>query len=76
MSTTFAVEIKTNDYCEHCNRGIKLVKIAYRSNGIRFINDLAEKLPSETEVIPTDNTHQGICTIGDIKRKIKEQNKI
>ena len=47
-----------------------IVDVAFRSNGIHFINSLASLLPDDTPVIPMDNTAQGIYTIGDIKREI------
>ena len=60
MSTTFGVKVKDN-----------IVEVAFRSNGMRFINALAHLLPDDTLVIPLDNTAQGVYTIGDIKRKIE-----
>jgi hypothetical protein len=61
MSTTFGVKVKDN-----------VVEVAFRSNGIRFINELAELLPDDTPVIPLDNTPQGIHTIGDVKKEIEK----
>ncbi len=61
MSTTFGVEVKDN-----------VVEVAFRSNGMRFINELAELLPDDTPVIPLDNTAQGVYTIGDIKKEIRK----
>ena len=61
MSTTFGVEVKDN-----------VVEVAFRSNGMRFINELAELLPDDTLVIPLDNTAQGIHTIGDVKEEIEK----
>ena len=69
MSTTFGVRIKKT--CS-CGEGTydEDIKVAFRSNGIRFTNDLAHLLPNDTPVIPLDNSPQGIFTIGDIKRAI------
>jgi|MGYP003981693953 hypothetical protein len=61
MSTTFGVKVKDN-----------VVEVAFRSNGIRFINELAELLPDDTPVIPLDNTAQGVYTIGDVKKEIEK----
>lgn len=84
MSTTFGVKVdkKYIDYTdfnampyfdgnleEELDSGI--IKVAFRSNGIRFTNPIASLLPDDTEVIPLDNTAQGIFTIGDIKKQIK-----
>ena len=67
MSTTFGVAIKNN------NAEIEdVVEIAFRSNGMRFTNTLAQLLPDETPVIALDNTQQGVNTIGDIKEQIKQ----
>ena len=62
MSTTFAVEV-----------GDKQVEIARRKgigNGevaIIWLNDLVEILHDETPVVPTDNTAQGVETLGDLR---------
>ena len=61
MSTTFGVKTGEN-----------IVEVAFRSNGMRFTNELAELLPDDTPVIPLDNTAQGVYTIGDVKKEIKE----
>ena len=68
MSTTFGVEIK-----EGLGNGYRndVVEVAFRSNGMRFINGLAHLLPDDTPVIPLDNTSQGVHTIGDIKKAIE-----
>lgn len=63
MSTTFGVKVKDN-----------MVEVAFRRNGMRFINELAELLPDDTPVIPLDNTAQGVYTIGDVKREIEQIN--
>ena len=63
MSTTFGVETSSGE----------LVEVAFRTSFIMWTNDLAEMLPSDTPVIPLDNTAQGIYTIGDIEDKIVEQ---
>ena len=61
MSTTFGVKIKGDD-------GLgDVVEVAFRSNGMRFINKLGHLLPDDTPVIPLDNTPQGVYMIGDIK---------
>ena len=61
MSTTFGVET-----------GEDIVEVAFRSNGMRFTNKLAQMLPDETPVIALDNGQQGVHTIGDIKEQIKQ----
>ena len=66
MSTTFGVAIKNNNEIED------VVEVAFRSNGMRFTNKLAQMLPDETPVIALDNSQQGVHTIGDIKEQIKQ----
>ena len=66
MSTTFGVAIKNNNEIED------VVEVAFRSNGMRFTNPLAQMLPDETPVIALDNSPQGVHTIGDIKEEIKQ----
>jgi hypothetical protein len=63
MSTTFAVKTGSGE----------LKPVAKRSGGgMWWIDSMAELLPDETKVEPTDNTAQGIYTIGDIKDYIRE----
>ena len=68
MSTTFGVRIPSTD---------EVVEIARRvgvGNGnvdVYFTNQIAELLPLELEVIPMDNTAQGIKTIEDLIKLIK-----
>ena len=67
MSTTFA--IRTPDG--------KLKPIACRVNGgkMNFTNDIAEFMLEESlPVEATDNSPQGIFTIGDIREHIRKQN--
>ena len=66
MSTTFGVAIKNNNKIED------VVEVAFRSNGMRFTNPLAQLLPDETPVIALENSQQGVHTIGDIKEEIKQ----
>jgi len=66
MSTTFGVAIKNNNEIED------VVEVAFRSNGMRFTNPLAQMLPDKTPVIALDNSQQGVHTIGDIKEQIKQ----
>ena len=61
MSTVFAVKV-TDD----------LIEVAHRKGGrMVWVNHLAEFLPDDMNVIPVDNSSQGIHTIGDIKKAIE-----
>jgi len=84
MSTTFGIPIPKalildNEYMQYSgdtkenpyNQDEILIPIAFRSNGIRFTNPIAHLLPDDTQVIPMDNSHQGIYTIKDIKDNLK-----
>ena len=49
-------------------------KVFFRSmNNSRWMNSLANRLPDDTLVFPLNNTAQGIYTIGDIKKFLKEK---
>lgn len=70
MSTTFAIRTLNGE----------LRDIARRVEGpdgasFHWIDAMAELLPASTEVEATDNTPQGIFTIGDIKYFMDKQNK-
>ena len=64
MSTTFGIKVKD-----------EIIEVAFRGNGgtVRWLNNLAQILPAKRKVIALDNTHQGIYSISDIKKEIKEQ---
>ena len=61
MSTTFGVQV-----------GDELMPVARRNGigesrvGITFTNPLARLIPSDTQVVPMDNTAQGVETVGDL----------
>jgi hypothetical protein len=81
MSTTFAIHrhnknINLEDDCLPDNSDDEFIKIAFRSNGIRWINEVGQFLPDDMKVYPLDNSAQGIYTIGDIKNEIKLNNNI
>jgi|TARA_R110000744_G_scaffold39109_4_gene89105 hypothetical protein len=63
MSTIFGITIP---------RTGETIEVAFRSHYVRWLNPLAHLLPNKTKVEPLDNSAQGIYTIGDIKKAIKE----
>jgi hypothetical protein len=65
MSTTFAVVLKNGQTGQIVARRV--------SSEMWFTDPMAELLPAETKVTPTDNTAQGIHTIGDIQAHIRKQ---
>lgn len=83
MSTTFGihrynekVDLIDDDIVEKYEGYIdkEFIPVAFRGNGGWMVwkNELALFLPDELLVYPLDNTAQGIYTIGDIKREMKE----
>ena len=70
MSTTFGIITKSGDERPIARR-------VGGKNGAEmwFTDELAEMLPNDTPVEPLDNSAQGIHTIGDIKKHIRNQNK-
>ncbi len=74
MSTTFGVKVPSFSDSEFEDEEDGIVAIAFRSNdgSMYWKIQIAQLLPDDLEVIPLDNTAQGIFTIGDIKREISE----
>jgi hypothetical protein len=69
MSTTFAVILKNgeqHDVARRVGRGILGCELS-------FTNEMTELMSDETPVTPTDNSAQGIYTIGDIREHIRKQ---
>jgi len=63
MSTTFGIENNDGEIIEIARRrgaGLGLVKINWLINWHEFVND-------EVEVIPLDNTAQGVNTMKDLR---------
>lgn len=83
MSTTFGIRIPKKDLQGNSYMNVPsnikedgdyiIIPIAFRSNGIRFTNPIANLLLNEYTVIAMDNNNKGINTIGDIKEKILKQ---
>jgi len=61
MSTTFAIA-----YGDEVITVARLIGSGGAKVQITFTNPLAELLPPNTPVMPTDNTAQGVKTIGDL----------
>ena len=69
MSTTFAVILpdgEMRDIARRVGRGVLGAELW-------FTDPMAELLSDETNVVPTDNSAQGIHTIGDIRAHIRKQ---
>ena len=84
MSTQFGVlkpkyeklreDIDADTECAGSNWGYDLfILVAFRGNGgpFRWEDETASIFANETKVYPLDNSAQGIFTIGDIKKEIK-----
>lgn len=84
MSTTFGVfvkdgklvncEINEFDVFVHPEDDLEVIEIAFRGNSgyVRWKNELAQFLPTDTKVYALDNSQQGIYTIGDIIKQIED----
>ncbi len=70
MSTTFAVKVPSR----YDEGEFEEIEVAFRSAYVRWENPLAQLLPDDLEVIPLDNSAQGIYTIGDIRKAVNDNN--
>ena len=68
MSTTFGVKVSSL----YDEVAFEEIEVAFRSSYVRWKNPLAQLLPDDLEVIPLDNSAQGIYTIGDIRKAIDD----
>lgn len=57
---------------EYWEKMDEFINVAFRSDSLSWMNEVAKFLPDEISVYPLDNSAQGIYTIGDIKNKIKK----
>jgi hypothetical protein len=48
-------------------------KVFFRGGHSRWLNPLASRLSDDTRIFPLDNTAQGIYTIGDARKFLKEK---
>jgi len=62
MSTTFGI-IKDGEEIE----------IGFRGNYCRWQNKLAEFLPDDLKIEALDNSPQGVYTVGDFRKLVKEE---
>jgi hypothetical protein len=70
MSTTFGVKVRVKDYFDG-EEIDEVIEVARRtSGGMRWVNNLAIMLGDDIPVVAIDNGHQGVYTIGDIRRVI------
>jgi hypothetical protein len=67
MSTTFGIKVPSL----YDEGEFEEFEVAFRNNHVRWKHPLAQLLPDDLEVIPLDNTAQGIFTIGDIRKAIE-----
>jgi hypothetical protein len=83
MSTTFGIpqrQVELSKLVDEDNELYDYIdtsffeKVFFRSmNNSRWMNSLANRLPNDTRVFPLDNTAQGIYTIEDIKKFLKQE---
>lgn len=88
MSTTFGIPIKEasidlqyDEILDHYfgvedsedNYDELFIQVWFRGSNCRWLNPLAELLPDDTKVYALDNGQQGVHTIGDIKKIMKQK---
>lgn len=65
---------KVLDFVELSDKSLKMQKVFFRSyKNSRWMSDLADKLPDDTKVYALTNSHQGVRTIADCKKILKEE---
>lgn len=83
MSTTFGILIQEIEHEKLVDEDGDLLwyishsafePIWFRGTNSRWLNHCAKHLPNKTKVYAIDNTQQGIFTIGDIKKFMKDNN--
>ena len=62
---------KDGDLLDYISHGI-FEPVFHRGQNSRWLNNIGPYLSDDTRVYALDNTQQGIFTIGDIKKFIKE----
>ena len=84
MSTTFGIPQRQIDLDKIVDKDGDLLEyidtsffepVFFRGNNSRWLNPIAELLPDDIMVFATDNSQQGIYTIGDIKKFLNSKNK-
>ena len=82
MSTIFGIpqrQVELNKLVDEDNELYDYIdtsffeKVFYRGTHSRWLNPLSDKLPDDTRIFPLDNSAQGIYTIGDARKFLKEK---
>ena len=82
MSTTFGIPQRQVELSKLVDKDGELydyidtsffVKVFYRGGHSRWLNPLSSKLSDDTRIFPLDNSAQGIYTIGDARKFLKEK---
>ena len=82
MSTTFGIpqrQVELSKLVDEDNELYDYIdtsffeKVFYRGGHSRWLNPLSNRLPDDTRIFPLDNTAQGIYTIGDARKFLKEK---
>ncbi len=82
MSTTFGIPQRQVDLSKLVDEDNELYdyidtsffeKVFYRGGYSRWLNPLSSRLPDDTRIFPLDNSAQGIYTIGDARKFLKEK---
>jgi len=82
MSTTFGIPQRQVDLSKLVDEDNELYdyintsffeKVFYRGGCSRWLNPLSSRLPDDTRIFPLDNSAQGIYTIGDARKFLKEK---
>jgi hypothetical protein len=82
MSTTFGIPQRQVELDKIINKDGEIYdyidtsffeKVFYRGGYSRWLNPLSSRLSDDTRIFPLDNSAQGIYTIGDARKFLKEK---
>ena len=82
MSTTFGIPQRQVDLSKLIDEDNELYdyidtsffeKVFFRGGYSRWLNPLSSRLSDDTRIFPLDNSAQGIYTIGDARKFLKEK---
>lgn len=76
MSTTFGIpqrQVELSKLVDEDGELYEYIEVFFRGRYSRWLNPLSSRLSDDTRIFPLDNSAQGIYTIGDARKFLKEK---